>query len=237
MGLFSSIIGGIGSGLSSLVGTGIDFFGKKLEDKYINDPNSAEAYRRQKDFYQNRYQWMMEDMRKSGLNPILAAGSTGFSTGGTPQVQMSAQPRAEGTQSGLNLAQSAQSFAAMDKMEQEAKTEKVRQLKVMAEVKTEIYRKYKERNEAGLIKEQERRIWFEIERLHSETIKNLKEGFRTEADKRLIENNIKKLKVELTRLRNVDRIYQNPISIALSIIRELANSLGLNVGIIGKAGK
>jgi hypothetical protein len=39
------------------------------------------AYRRAKDMYQHRYQWAVDDMRKAGLNPVLAA-SGGVSTGG-----------------------------------------------------------------------------------------------------------------------------------------------------------
>ena len=35
------------------------------------------AWLREKEAYQNRYRWTMDDMRKAGLNPILAA-SGGF---------------------------------------------------------------------------------------------------------------------------------------------------------------
>lgn len=42
---------------------------------------SSKAYRRAKEMYQHRYQWAVDDMRKAGLNPVLAA-TRGVSTGG-----------------------------------------------------------------------------------------------------------------------------------------------------------
>lgn len=43
---------------------------------------SSKAYRRAKQMYQHRYQWAVDDMRKAGLNPVLAATGGGVSTGG-----------------------------------------------------------------------------------------------------------------------------------------------------------
>lgn len=43
---------------------------------------SSKAYRRAKEMYQHRYQWAVDDMRKAGLNPVLAATGGGVSTGG-----------------------------------------------------------------------------------------------------------------------------------------------------------
>lgn len=42
---------------------------------------SSKAYRRAKEMYQHRYQWAVDDMRKAGLNPILA-GTNGASVSG-----------------------------------------------------------------------------------------------------------------------------------------------------------
>lgn len=59
--------------IGGLVDTGAQFG--------LGQVSSAQQYKRTKDLYQNRYQWMMKDMRKAGLNPILAgqlgAGSAG----------------------------------------------------------------------------------------------------------------------------------------------------------------
>lgn len=43
---------------------------------------SSKAYRRAKEMYQHRYRWAVDDMRKAGLNPVLAATGGGVSTGG-----------------------------------------------------------------------------------------------------------------------------------------------------------
>lgn len=214
MGFFGDLFGGV-----------FDFFGKQAEDKYINDPNSAEAYRRQKEFYQNRYQWMMQDFAKAGLNPILAAGSSGFSTAGTPAVQQSAYPTTQ-------YSSSAKNFGEMEKLQEETKTEKVQQLKTMAEAKTEIARKYKERAQAGLIGEQERKIWFDIEKMQSEIYKNYRQGLKDLSEIEVLKKQAKQLAYGLNQLKNISDLYAEPASKILTVIREIMKSLGVNVGII-----
>ena len=49
---------------------------------------SSKAYRRAKEMYQHRYQWAVDDMRKAGLNPVLAATGGGVSTGGLTSGQV-----------------------------------------------------------------------------------------------------------------------------------------------------
>jgi len=96
MGFFDSvfkigkdIVGGLGK-------TVLDLGGSFLSDDLIGDPNSAEAYQRSRaaadhsfkqsmQAYGSRYQMTMADMKKAGLNPILAA-SSGFKVGNSPQM-------------------------------------------------------------------------------------------------------------------------------------------------------
>lgn len=229
MGFFDTILDvgkDIGSGLvSGLTGGAVNLGGKYLEDELIGDPNSAAAYRRQKDFYKQRYQWMMKDMRKAGLNPILAAGSAGFSTGGTPSVSMSTLPSTD-------YASSAKNMSEIGKIEEETATERVRQLKTMAEVRTEIARKYKLRAEKGLVTEQERKIWFEIEKWQSEIYKNYRSGVRESKDAERLANQTKALAYQLNQLKNISDVYAAPASKALTIIKEIMRSLGINVGVL-----
>lgn len=50
-----------------------DVFGSAISAHYGRDMMAAQAAYN-KDMYQNRYQWTVEDLRKAGLNPILATG-------------------------------------------------------------------------------------------------------------------------------------------------------------------
>jgi hypothetical protein len=199
--------------------------------KFFADEAADDAWDRNMDAYGRRYQMTMADMKAAGLNPILAAGSGGFNVGQSPIAPQAHLPNIESATSAYKA------FTEGQKTEEQTKTEKVEQLKKMAETKSEIAKRYKIRAETGKVSEEERRIWFEIEKRHSDTILNMKTGFKNDAEKRKMQAQVKQLNVELQRLKNVDRIYQNPASMALSIIREIANSLGLNVGIVGKAGK
>lgn len=99
----------------------------------IYDSNAKDAFYRNlemmnmnyyynRELYQHRYQWMMRDMAKAGLNPILAAKG-GFSTSGSPSVS-GASMGAPGLQQGMpgaGLSASAKAWAEADKIQKETK--------------------------------------------------------------------------------------------------------------------
>lgn len=71
MGWLSSASSSIGSAVGKLFGSGVDYhFSKKLANL---------QFEHQKTMMQNAHQWEVEDLRKSGLNPILSAGGSGAS--------------------------------------------------------------------------------------------------------------------------------------------------------------
>ena len=220
-GIGKSFIGGIGGSL-------LDIGGSFFEDK-MADANAKQAWERQKNLYDTRYQRTMKDMEAAGLNPILAAASGGFNVGSGPVVQQAQTPD-------VNLASSAQALQQANLLGEEEKTEKIRQLKVMAEVKTEIFRKYKVRNEAGRAGEEERRVWFEIEKLHSEVIKNMKTGFQQDADKERIRALTKQLQTELVELARIADVYRSEVGAYIKHLKEIREALGIQVGVgVGKA--
>jgi hypothetical protein len=62
----------LGNALGPILGVAGSLFGNKQQADY-NSAAAAQANEWNKENYQHRYQWSVDDMRKSGLNPILAA--------------------------------------------------------------------------------------------------------------------------------------------------------------------
>lgn len=78
-----SLLGLVGG----LVGAGLSFRGAKKQNEM-----AAQAAEKQMQFQrevmQNRYQWQVQDLRKAGLNPILATGlSAGMASGASYQPE------------------------------------------------------------------------------------------------------------------------------------------------------
>ena len=65
------------SGWAAAIGAAMD-----IANTGLGLYKSSKAYRRAKQMYQHRYQWAVDDMRKAGLNPVLAATGGGVSTSG-----------------------------------------------------------------------------------------------------------------------------------------------------------
>lgn len=126
----SGLTGGLGSTASDYVSNA--FIGQPNADAAFAQSQTATAkqYERQKELYQNRYKWTMEDMKRAGLNPILAA-SSGFNVGSNPTVSaaqsfMAPSPIGQG-------ASSAKMVAETEKMKEETKETSAKIKKVQAE--------------------------------------------------------------------------------------------------------
>lgn len=78
----NAITGGITSAAGGLAGSVLDTF---TQDQ-LADNASARAYEANKNLYQHRYRWAVEDLKKAGLNPILAAGGLSGSPSGVGTI-------------------------------------------------------------------------------------------------------------------------------------------------------
>lgn len=82
MGIFDGILGSVAG---SAVG---NFFGQDRQEdsQSFNAEQAAIAHARSIQMYQNRYQWSVEDLKKAGLNPMLAYGHGPGSAGSGAQA-------------------------------------------------------------------------------------------------------------------------------------------------------
>ena len=85
---------GVGTALATIGSAALGGIGSYFSAK--------QAQRATKEFYKNRHQWEVEDLKAAGLNPILSAGNTGGATPNMPQANVGA-----GIQAGISTAKQA----------------------------------------------------------------------------------------------------------------------------------
>lgn len=243
--------------VSTLTGGLVDLGGQYYSNELIGRPNAAEAYAqsqsaaakaydRNVQFYKNRYKWMMEDMKRAGLNPILAAAS-GMSTSSSPQAQPAQAFQARYPT--LGVASSARDIA---------------QAGLFKEQKEEtIANTFKLRAEKGLIDQNEKLAFEktneminrvqvtgrEIEKTIAQTKYWERKGDLTEIEKRRERENIKNIKKlrgrisaetktllkNLTYLSQRSDLYEGGIGKAFVLLKEILGPLGLGF-LLGGAG-
>jgi len=214
----------VGSMATGLAG---DYLGAKL----INQPaaNSAwayskeaatAAYERQKTLYGKRYRWTMEDMRKAGLNPMLAAKG-GPMVGSAPNVH------------------SAQSFMAHPSLGKAATS-----IRDVREAEKSVQAVGKLRAEQGLMETRERVEWQRIDQVSSEIMKiqeqvqllrkqtDLTEQQRVK-EKHLIkkaQREAEALGLALQKLRHINKMYNVPyVGPAVAAIKEILGSIPVGI--------
>lgn len=90
MSLLAAVLPAVIGAVSSLAGGLMSqSFGESnaSEAAHLSEYHMAQQFELNKLAYMNRYQWMTEDLKRAGLNPILAA-SGGFNVSGAPTVSM-----------------------------------------------------------------------------------------------------------------------------------------------------
>lgn len=248
----SSLLGGLGGAIGgipgALLGGAVDLGANWLTNEFIGQPNaeqafennlhaSAQAFEKSKKLYSNRYQITMNDMRKAGLNPILAAGSGGFNVSGQPQMAKADSPMATMPQTS-----SAQSFQAM----QGGVTEEVKRRKIVEEAANTYQDTIKKIEETALaraktaterskaseimhrIKVLSEEVWVKI----SEFQKNIQGAYlaagqqeKLQKDMAQVEALTKKIQLEMVELGQQAEIYKGFSGLLLKSVKEAIRAM------------
>lgn len=110
------------SGWAAAVQAGLEV-GGAIYQNWQNKKAARTAYKRAKHMYRRRYQWTVRDMRKAGLNPILAAqgGLGGGGSTASPQMARIESPAPKNFAS--NAMQAARLDAEIDNIRQNTETQ------------------------------------------------------------------------------------------------------------------
>jgi len=241
MGFLSSAFDAVKSIPGKLVGGVIDIGADFLGNELIGKPNAAsaygmsqEAYEKQYANYKRRYQDTMADMKLAGLNPILAAGSGGFNVGQTPQfTNVGHMP---GYQN-VGASSAYRSLMQGDKEIEAKKTERKKQLKMLAETKKIIVETSNERLKSGVIKQKERILITQIGeslartgKIFHEVQKIGAEKETSEALKKKLVSQCKLLEQQLKQLTKVSDAYKGAYGTGLGYIRATLGAIGALLG-------
>lgn len=248
MSIFSSIGKSISNAVSNigggLVNSALSFGTDMLKNEFISKANAKDAYEREKNMYQKRYQWTMNDMRAAGLNPILAA-SSGFQVGSAPAVQPAQYPGGEG----FGYAQSSAAGAQKASKEMEVMNYEIKKKK--QEVEESMSRIVKMRAERNLIGAQEKEVLKNVSLisakienayqqwnvLREQEMTTAAEGNKAREQIQVIRAEAANLKAQLAQLKAIENIYSQPVGKYVQFLNEVLKAIGptaVGLGLIMK---
>lgn len=258
--------------LDKILSAGTSLIGKVAGDwisnKLIGEPNaedaftqsqqaSAWAYQKNKEMYQNRYKWTMDDMKEAGLNPVLAA-SGGFNVGSSPNVQA---PQAFKADSPYGSSPStAFDVSRIDKDIAETKNIRQKVELTFQQTKHEIQKILETRSKTDINITEERKVAQEVFKVEQEFLKIGKEIEKVSAEIRninkktelqhsemLVQDQLigqvkalksklileaKKLTAQLPELEKRSAVYKGVIGSINGAIKEAFSMFGLNLGVL-----
>lgn len=128
--LATGVIGAVTDLPGTLISTGLNAFNAFTANERSKE-NAQEAFNRSQEAYGSRYQTTVNDMRKAGINPIMAA-TGGFNVSGQPSMQAPTAPMANSPTMGTS-ASSAREVAQTAKTQEETRKTIAETDKVIAE--------------------------------------------------------------------------------------------------------
>lgn len=228
----------VAAGISAAAMGATSYFQSHQSQAAANDASdrahasSAWALRENIDAFKHRYQWTMEDMKAAGLNPILAAGSGGFSVGNAPQATAPQVFKAQTATADLDLAGSARDIYTAYKTEAEIDL-------IRDKSKLTLAKAAESRANAKLITKQEQEV---VKRI-TKTLKEIdfissKTSLNKQQQKILVQK-LAILQADYKRLQKIAKIYETPTGTGLLWIESFMKAIGLPVALltgIGAAG-
>lgn len=210
--------------------------------------------------YKRRYQDTVADMQAAGLNPILAV-SNGFNVGSGPQATRAEVFKAD-TPSGVNdFAGSAKAFSEVEKVEAEKEKIQEEAKYLKAKANEAIQNALKIREEKKLVTQEEKnavRTMFNLEKEFEVKNAGLQKTFQeiqelmsrtemqeanqdlmvakkreAEAESRRLQYLGTQIQLQLAQLQKLSNIYKGPAGQVMAYVKEIMNSLNLNLGLIG----
>lgn len=140
------------SGWAAVANTALDIGKNIYANKAARDAASTASWKNIH-AYRNRYQWTTEDMRKAGLNPILAA-SGGFNVGSGPTIA----PAQSFQANSQDISSAFANMASAKKSEAEAKESAERAKKAAADAKNALAQAAKASKEIKKIQQETRNL-------------------------------------------------------------------------------
>ncbi len=204
-----------------------DIAGRYVDNQLIGLPNAQTAYNQSKEgsttawnrsygAYKRRYQDTMADMKKAGLNPMLAAGS-GFTVSGQPNA-----PAAKGYQ-----AQST-TFSPSQSKKNIAETQRSRAITKLTtnQAATELKKAIKITKENRVITQQEAETIERTSLLMEQNAKTNAEWKLTNAKRQQVVLLNQRLRLLMKKLGKQGGVYNNTYGTILTYIREILGSIG-----------
>lgn len=196
-------------------------------------------YERDRDDWMNRYYRTTADMRRAGLNPILAA-TGGIQVGATPSVDLPSVPQtAPVSMPDLDFGSTAKKIAEAKKAESEAGKAKEETALAKNRAMSEIVSQGKMRAETNKITTEEKLTFrnvinaekqFEVlnkqlDQIQSQTALNEAERSKVEQFTENLFKIGKQLQLELEKLSRTANVYAGPAGQVISYVKEIMGSI------------